>query len=79
MVASVKEVVMFKRSFVSGLTAIFVATAALAFTVQSSSAYGMHHHRHHDYYEDYADYSDYPDYWWYYHRHHHHHHHIIVY
>ena len=59
------------------LVAIFVATGALAATVQTSSAHGMHHHHHHHYYEEYADYSDYPDYpdyWW----HHHHHHHTII-
>lgn len=60
---------MFKRSFVSALIAIFVATGALAVTVQSSSAYGMHHHHHH-HYEDYEYYQDYPDSgWWFYHHH----------
>jgi hypothetical protein len=42
---------------VSGLVAIFVATGALAGSVQSSSAHGMHHHHHH---------------WWWHHNHHHH-------
>jgi hypothetical protein len=81
LVASIidQEIIMLKRTLTSSLIAIFVATGALAATVQSSSAYGMHHH--HDYYEDYPDYPDYPDYWWYYHHHHHHHHHhhIIIY
>jgi hypothetical protein len=73
----IQEITMFKRSFVSALIAIFVATGALAVTVQSSSAYGMHHHHHH-HYEDYEYYQDYPDSgWWFYHHHHHHHHYLI--
>jgi len=64
---------MFRRTLISALTAVFVATGALAATVQTSSAYGMHHHHHHHYDYGYS-YDDYGDYWWY-HRHHHHHHH----
>jgi len=69
MVASrIQDIVMFKRMLTSALVAGFVATGALAATVQTSSAHGMHHHYHH--YDD-----DYGDYWWYHHHHRHHHHH----
>ena len=50
---------MFKRTLTSGLVAIFVATGALAGTVQSSSAHGMHHHHHH-----YDTTSTSRSYWW---------------
>ncbi|MBB6407371.1 hypothetical protein [Mesorhizobium sangaii] len=56
---------MFKRSLMSGLVAIFVATGALAGTVGTSSAHGMHHHHHFRHFEH----------WWWHHNHHHHHHH----
>lgn len=60
---------MFKRTLTSGLVAIFVATGALAGTVGTSSAHGMHHHhRHHHYYRHF-------EHWWWHHNHHHHHHH----
>ncbi|MGX8007719.1 hypothetical protein ACVDG8_001275 [Mesorhizobium sp. ORM8.1] len=62
---------MFKRTLTFALVAIFVATGALAATVQTSSAYDMHHHHH--YYDD-----DYGDYWWYHHRHHHHHGRVVI-
>jgi hypothetical protein len=39
-----KEIVMFKRTFVSGLIATTVAAGTLAGTVQPSAAHGHHHH-----------------------------------
>jgi hypothetical protein len=56
---------MFKRTLTSGLIAIFVATGALAGTVQSSSAHGFHHHNHHKH-------------WWWHHNHHHHGHGKVI-
>lgn len=68
MVASIKEIIMLKRSLTSGLVAIFVATGALAGTVQSSSAHSHHHHHH--------KHHDKPSWWWnHQHKHHHHKHH----
>ncbi|MFD2053041.1 hypothetical protein ACFSQT_07915 [Mesorhizobium calcicola] len=54
---------MFKRILTLGLVAIFVATGALAGTVGTSSAHGMHHHHH------------FMKHWWWWHYHHHHHNH----
>lgn len=59
---------MFKRTLTSGLVAIFVATGALAGTVQSSSAHGFHHHRHHHF----------KKHWWWHHNHHHHGHGKVI-
>lgn len=58
---------MFKRTLTSGLVAIFVATGALAGTVQSSSAHGFHHHHHH-----------FKQHWWWHHHHHHGHGKVII-
>lgn len=60
---------MFKRTLTSGLVAIFVATGALAGTVGTSSAHGMHHHHHHHHHYRHFEH------WWWHHNHHHHHHH----
>ncbi|SDA76016.1 hypothetical protein [Mesorhizobium qingshengii] len=59
---------MFKRTLTSGLVAIFVATGALAGTVQSSSAHGFHHHHHHHF----------KKHWWWHHNHHHHGHGKVI-
>jgi hypothetical protein len=42
-----KEIVMFKRTIVSGLIATTVAAAMLAGTVQPSAAHHKHHHNKH--------------------------------
>ncbi|MEO5759697.1 MAG: hypothetical protein ABIQ51_22910 [Mesorhizobium sp.] len=55
-----------KRSLISGLIAVFVVTGALAGTVGTSSAHGMHHHHHHQHH------------WWWHHNHHHHHGKVII-
>lgn len=65
---------MLKRTITSAFVAIAVATVAMAGSVQSSLAYGMHHHHHH--YDD--DYAYYGDYWWYHHHHHHHHGGVVI-
>lgn len=58
---------MFKRTLTSGLVAIFVATGALAGTVQTSSAHGMHHHKHHHHKHHKKHHN--KHYWWW-HQHH---------
>lgn len=65
---------MLKRTITSAFVAIAIATVAMAGSVQSSLAYGMHHHHHH--HDD--DYAYYGDYWWYHHHHHHHHGGIVI-
>jgi Spy/CpxP family protein refolding chaperone len=65
---------MLKRTITSAFVAIAIATAAMAGSVQSSLAYGMHHHHHH--HDD--DYAYYGDYWWYHHHHHHHHGGVVI-
>lgn len=62
----VQEIIMFKRTLTSGLVAIFVATGALAGTVGTSSAHGMHGHHHHHHFKEF---------WWKHYNHHHHHRH----
>jgi hypothetical protein len=44
----IKEIVMFKRTIVSGLIATTVAATMLAGTVQPSAAHPLHHHHGHD-------------------------------
>lgn len=61
---------MFKRSFVSGLVAICVATGALAGTVQPSSAHGFHKHHHHKHFKHHC----YKYYGYHCHKHHKHKH-----
>ncbi|UVK45162.1 hypothetical protein BPNPMPFG_000666 [Mesorhizobium sp. AR07] len=58
---------MFKRTLISGLVAVFVATGALAGTVGTSSAHGMYHHHHH-----------FEEHWWWHHNHHHHDHGKVI-
>lgn len=57
---------MFKRTLMSGLVATFVAAGALAGTVGTSSAHGMHHHHH------------FMKHWWWHHNHHHHNHGRVI-
>lgn len=64
---------MLKRTITSAFVAIAIATVAMAGSVQSSLAYGMHHHHHYD-----DDYAYYGDYWWYHHHHHHHHGGVVI-
>lgn len=66
---------MLKRTITSAFVAIAIATVAMAGSVQSSLAYGMHHHHHHHHDDDYAYYGDY---WWYHHHHHHHHSGVVI-
>ena len=61
---------MFKRTLTSGLVAIFVAAGALAGTVGTSSAHGMHHHHHH--------HKHFKKHWWWHHNHHHHNHGRVI-
>jgi hypothetical protein len=56
----------FRRTLTSGLVTIFVATGALAGTVGTSSAHGMHHHHH------------FKKHWWWHHNHHHHRHGKVI-
>jgi len=65
---------MLKRTITSAFVAIAIASVAMAGSVQSSLAYGMHHHHHH--HDD--DYAYYGDYWWYHHHHHHHHGGVVI-
>ncbi|AZV21791.1 MULTISPECIES: hypothetical protein [unclassified Mesorhizobium] len=61
---------MFKRTLTSGLVAIFVATGALAGTVGTSSAHGMHGHHHNHHHK-----KHFKKFWWKHYNHHHNHHH----
>lgn len=63
---------MFKRTLTSGLVAVFVASGALAGTVQSSSAHGFHHHHHHHHNHHFKKH------WWWHHNHHHHGHGKVI-
>lgn len=64
---------MFKRTLTSGLVAIFVAIGALAGTVGTSSAHGMHNHHHHNHHK-----KHFKKHWWWHHNHHHHKHGKVI-
>ena len=66
---------MFKRTLTSGLVAIFVATGALAGTVGTSSAHGMHNHHHH---HNHHHKKHFKKHWWWHHNHHHHKHGKVI-
>ncbi|QKC90747.1 hypothetical protein EB230_21805 [Mesorhizobium sp. NZP2234] len=60
---------MFKRTLTSGL----VATGALAGTVGTSSAHGMHNHHHNHHHK-----KHFKKHWWWHHNHHHHKHGKVI-
>ena len=64
---------MFKRTLTSGLVAIFVATGALAGTIGTSSAHGMHGHHHNHNHKHHK--KHFKKFWWKHYNHHHNHHH----